>query len=172
VRRLIVAFAVLAFVAVSFSVEASTIAVVNLGKVMTESKAGKAAKEQINTLISAKKEVINRKIEKVKKLAAKLSKKDLSKSEKEKLTKQYQQAIRDLEKYKSDAADEIRQKEQQLTTKIINGIIQVIKKYAIAHKIDAVFEIGQGINTIYWNDNIDITKKILKLYDKEYSGKK
>ncbi len=154
------------------SAQASTIAVVNLGKIMSESKAGKAAKAEIDTLISAKKMVINRKISQIKKLAQKLSKKNLSKKEKEKLTSEYQAKIQDLEKYKSEAADEIRQKEQKLSAKIINAIINVIKNYAIAHKIDAVFEIGQGINTIYWNDKIDITNKILDLYNKEYSAKK
>ena len=168
-KRLITAIIAMTFVLVSASSFASTIAVINLGKVMSESKAGKAAKAEINSLISAKKMVINRKMEQIKKLAKQLSKKNLSKKEKSKLVAEYQAKIRDLEKYKSEAADEIRQKEQKLSAKIINAIIKVIKNYAIAHKIDAVFEIGQGINTIYWNDKIDITNKILKIFDKEYS---
>ncbi len=151
---------------------ASTIAVVNLGKIMSNCKAGKNAKAQIDSLISAKKIVINRKIDKIKKIAKILQNKKLSKAEKNKETTLYEKAIRDLQQYKADAANEIRQKENTLSNKIINGIIKVIKQYAISHKIDAVFETGRGINVIYWNDKLDITKKITQLYDKQYSSGK
>ncbi len=171
-KKIFVILFVVVFSMPSIEAFSSTIAVVNLGKVMTNCKAGKEAKAQIDSLIAAKKVIINRKIEEIKKIAKVLQKKNLSKSQKQKETTLYESKIRDLQQYKADAASEIRAKENTLSGKIINDIIKIIKHYAIAHKIDAVLETGRGINVVYWNDKLDITKAITSLYDKQYSSKK
>ena len=150
----------------------STIAVVNLGKIMTNCKAGQDAKAKIDSLIAAKKIIMNRKVSEIQKLAKQLQNKKLSKAEKEKETAVYQDKIKELQRYKGDAADEVRNKEMMLSNKIINDVIKIIKKYALLHKLDAVLEVGRGISVVYWNDKLDITNNIIKIYDKQYSSKK
>ncbi len=171
-KKVFVILFVVMFSMVSLKAFSSTIAVVDLGKVMSNCKAGKAAKAQIDSLIAAKKVVINRKVDSIKKIAKKLQNKKLSSAQKKKETDIYEKAIRDLQQYKAEAAQEIREKENNISNKIINDLVKIIKKYAIAHKIDAVLETGRGINVIYWNDKLDITKKITQIYDKQYSSKK
>lgn len=148
----------------------STIAVVDLQKAMTDCKAGKNAKAKINSVIEAKKVVIDRKVNSIKKLANELKNSKLSAKAKEEKTALYKDKIKELERYKNDAADEIRVKEREISSTIINDLIQIIKRYSIAHKIDVVFEVHQGV--IYWNDKLDITKNIIDMYDKEYISKK
>ncbi len=160
------------FILTSFSgfAFAKTIAVVDLEKAMHECKAGKHAKAEIEKLIEAKKVVIDRKVEQLKKLANQLQNSKLSKAIKDKKAALYQDRAKEIERYKSDAADEVRTKEKVLSTKVINDLIGVIKQYAISHKIDVVFETHQGL--IYWNDALDITKDIIKKYDAKYSKSK
>ncbi len=148
----------------------STIAVVDLQKAMTDCKAGKNAKAKISSVIEAKRVVIDRKVSSIKKLADELKSGKLSAEAKEEKTALYKDKIKELERYKNDAADEIREKEREISSTIINALIQIIKRYSIAHKIDAVFEVHQGV--IYWNDKLDITQNVINMYNKEYISKK
>ncbi len=165
-RMLVVFLSVILLGAFSVSAAAKNIAVVDLEKAMHNCKAGQHAKSEIEKLIEAKKVVIERKVSQIKKLAKQLQNSKLSKSAKANKANVYQEKTKELERYKNDAADEVRTKERELSTKIINDLIGVVKKYAIAHKIDAVFEVHQGL--VYWNDALDITKNIVKMYDAQY----
>ena len=160
------------FVLASFSgyAYAKTIAVVDLQKAMHDCKAGKHAKSEIEKLIEAKKVVIDRKVNKLKKFAQDLQSSKLSKAAKDKKAASYQDMAKEIERYKGDAADEVRTKERELSTKIISDLVEIIKHYAVAHKIDTVFEVHQGL--VYWNDSLDITKDIIKKYDAKYSKSK
>ncbi len=141
---------------------ATKIAFVNLKKVMQESNMGVQAKEQLKTLIDAKKLVIQRKESNLKNLMKKLNNKKISKAEKDKLRQQYSKDMADLQQYQAQASEEVRQKEISVTNKILTKAIGIIKDYAKKHGIDAVLETSQG-NVIYWNDKMDITKTIVKL---------
>ncbi len=154
--------ALLGIIILSSNAFATKIAFVNLKKVMQESNMGKQAKEQLKTLIEAKKMVIKRKESTLRSLIKKLNNKKLSKAEKNKLQKQYSKDMADLQQYQSQASEEIRQKEIEETNKILTKAINIIKDYAKKHGIDAVFETSQG-NVVYWNDNMDITDTIIKL---------
>ncbi len=154
--------ALLGIIILSSNAFATKIAFVNLKKVMQESNMGKQAKEQLKTLIEAKKMVIKRKENNLRSLIKKLNNKKLSKTEKDKLQKQYSKDMADLQQYQAQASEEVRQKEIDVTNKILTKAINIIKDYAKKHGIDAVFETSQG-NVIYWNDNMDITDTIIKL---------
>ena len=150
---------------------AAKIAFVNLKKVMQESNIGKQAKEQLKTLIEAKKMVIKRKENALKSILEKLKNKKLSKTEKDKLQRQYSKSMADLQQYQAQASEEVRQKEMEATNKILTKAIKIIKDYAQKHGIDAVFETSQG-NVIYWNDSMDITNTIIKLMNSNDTNKK
>jgi outer membrane protein len=169
-RLFVLVLSILLLSSFSTAAFAKSIAVVDLEKAMHDSKAGKHAKSEIQKLIEAKKVVIDRKVESLKKLANALQNSKLSKTAKDKKTAVYQDKAKELERYKNDAADEVRTKERELSTKVINDLINVIKKYAVSHKIDLVFEVHQGL--IYWNDVLDITKDIIKKYDAQYAKSK
>ncbi len=151
---------------------ASNIATVDLNRVMQDSNAGKSAKASIERLVEAKKVVINRKIKEISKLSDMLKSGKLSAKERDRQRDLYQEKVKALQRYKTDAADEVRAKEREMSNNIISSVVDIIKKYAKAHKIDAVMEIHNG-GLIYWNDANDITKKIVSIYNKEYakSGK-
>ncbi len=153
--------ALLGLIVLSSNAFAAKIAFVNLKKVMQESNMGNQAKEQLKTLIEAKKMVIQRKENNLRNLMQKLNNKKISKAEKDKLRQQYSKAMADLQQYQAQASQEVRQKEIDITNKILTKAIGIIKDYAKKHGIDAVFETSQG-NVIYWNNKMDITKIVIK----------
>ncbi len=150
--------------AMAIQAKASNVAFVNLSKILQESKAGKQAKSKIQSLIEAKKLVIKRKSDALQKIIKKLNAKNISKSEKDKLRKEYEEKYRDLQMYQAKATEEVRNKEVEETNKVLKLAIDTIKKYAKEHNLDGVFEISQG-NVIYWKDSLNITKTIIKLMD-------
>ncbi|WP_025270501.1 OmpH family outer membrane protein [Hippea sp. KM1] len=151
--------------------EAGNIAFVNLRIILQDSKAGKAAKSEVETLIEAKKMVIENKTKQLKAILKKLKNNKLSKAEKDKLKKEYETKLNDLQQYQAKASQEVRKKEIEQTNKVLNLAITTIKNYAQKHHIDGVFELSQG-NVIYWNDAMDITKTIIKLMDEKKNSKK
>ncbi|AEA34250.1 OmpH family outer membrane protein [Hippea maritima] len=151
--------------------QASNIAFVNLRLILQESKSGKQAKSEVEAIIQAKKMVIEKKANDLKAILKKLKNKKLSKTEKEKLQKEYETKLNDLQQYQSKASQEVRKKEVEQTNKVLSLAIGTIKNYAKKHHIDGVFELSQG-NVIYWNDALDITKTIIKLMDSSKNTKK
>ena len=168
---LTVAIVLLGLMLIPMSSKASKIAFVNLKKVLQESNMGKLAKQQIKSLIEAKKIVIRKKEQKVKEIIKKLNNKKLSKREKEKLQKEYSKAMADLQQYQAQASEEIRQKEIEETNKILSKAVSLIKNYAKKHGIDGVFETSQG-GVVYWNDKMDITNEIIKEINSKPKNKK
>ncbi|WP_022670656.1 OmpH family outer membrane protein [Hippea alviniae] len=165
-KRVAILTVVVCITAILFSMQAkaSNIAFVNLRQILQESQAGKKAKSQIQALIEAKKTVIKRKSDALQKLLKKLNAKNISKAEKDKLKKEYEEKYRDLQMYQAKAAEEVRNKEVEETNKVLKLAINTIKKYAEKHNLDGVFEVSQG-NVIYWKDSLNITKTIIKLMD-------
>ncbi len=173
-RRSLMVFIVGAFllISTSYTAKAEKIVVVNLRKVMQESNAGKSAKQQIQTLIEAKKIVIKKKEDKVKAIINKLNNKKITKKEKDKLQKEYQSAMSDLQQYQAQASQEIRKKEIEETNKILKKAVDLVKNYAKKHNIDVVLETSQG-SVVYWKDKLDITDIIIKMMNaKNKSTKK
>jgi len=170
-KRSILIFAGLLIVSLfSLNVYASNIAFVNLGKAIQTCKAGLDAKSYIQRMANVKKAVIDKKANAAKEIYKQIKSGKLNAKDKKSKEELYQIKLKDLERYRSDAVAEIQAKEKDLTSNIIEGLVQTVKIIAKKRNLDAVFETNQGV--IYWNNAKDITKDVVAAYDKEYAKSK
>ncbi len=170
-KRSILIFAGLLIVSLfTLNVYASSIAFVSLGKALQTCKAGSDAKSSIQRMVNVKKAVIDKKANAIKEIYKQIKSGKMSANDKESKNELYQIKLKDLKRYRSDAAAEIQTKEQDLTRNIIEGLVQTVKIIAKKRNLDAVFETNQSV--VYWNDAKDITKDVVDAYNKVYEKSK
>lgn len=162
--------ALITFLAFSSNAFALKVAVVDLNKALQNCQAGIDAKSMLQKIIDAKKTVIDNKQKELNDLAQKIQNPSTTKKEKQQLEVEYQTKLRDLERYKADATDDVVSKEREYTQNIINGLVETVKNISQKDGIDLVFEIHQGL--VYWNDALDITPQVIKEYNKIYEQSK
>ncbi len=146
---------------------------VDLQRALNESTAGKQAKEKFTAEVKRAESEILRKKEEVERLGASLEKqsamlKDEARIEKE---KQFIQLQKEYERKVKDAKDELQIKDAELTKGILEDLVTLIKKYGKENKYTIIFEKSETV-LLYATESIDITDKILALYDSQSSAKK
>ena len=146
------------------------VAVVDLNKALQDCQAGIDAKSMLQKIIEAKKMVIDSKQQELNTLSQKIQNPSTPKKDKQQLEIEYQTKLRDLERYKAYATDDVVSKEREYTQNIINGLVETIKNISQKESIDLVFEVHQGL--VYWNDALDITPQVIKVYNKIYEQSK
>ncbi len=146
---------------------------VDLQKALNESTAGKQAKEKFTQEVKKAESEILRKKEEIEKLGATLEKqgsmlKDEAKAEKEKeflqMQKEYERKVKDLK-------DELQIKDAQFTRGILEDLVDIIKKYGKENKYTIIFEKSETV-LLYTSDGLDLTEKIISLYDSQPHAKK
>jgi outer membrane protein len=155
------------------SAEEYKIGFVDLQRALNESSTGKQAKEKFTAEVKKVEADIMRKKEEVEKLGASLEKqssmlKDEARAEKE---KQFIQMQKEYERKVKDAKDDLQIKDAQLTKGILEDLVTIIKKYGKENKYTIIFEKSETV-LLYAADSIDLTDKILSLYDSQSSAKK
>lgn len=144
------------------------IGLVNIQKIMMESRAGKEAKASFEREIESKRSVLSAKEkstraieEDLKATGAKL-KADARKAKEEKLAEE----IKELRRMNQDMQDELKKKDTELTSKILKEIMEITRKVSEERGYSMVMQIGPQI--VYAAKANDITDEVLKRYD---SGK-
>jgi outer membrane protein len=155
------------------SAEEYKIGFVDLQRALNESSTGKQAKEKFTAEVKKVEADIMRKKEEVEKLGASLEKqssmlKDEARAEKE---KQFIQMQKEYERKVKDAKDDLQIKDAQLTKGILEDLVTIIKKYGKENKYTIIFEKSETV-LLYAAESIDLTDKILSLYDSQSSAKK
>jgi outer membrane protein len=155
------------------SAEEYKIGFVDLQRALNESSTGKQAKEKFTAEVKKVEADIMRKKEEVEKLGASLEKqssmlKDEARAEKE---KQFIQMQKEYERKVKDAKDDLQIKDAQLTKGILEDLVTIIKKYGKENKYTIIFEKSETV-LLYAAESIDLTDKILALYDSQSSAKK
>ena len=87
---------------------------------------------------------------------------------------EYQRQMKELNRFIKDAQDDLHAEYQELLEPIRKALDDIINSYGKEHHLDLILDIRQpGI--VYASDRIDITDKILAIYNKMYkqrAGKK
>ncbi|RLA99964.1 MAG: hypothetical protein DRG37_03610 [Deltaproteobacteria bacterium] len=145
-------------------------------RIVNESLAGKAAIKKLESLKAAKQAEIDKREKALTRLREKLSATSLAMSDEAKAKQQaeYQRQMKDLNRFIKDAQDDLHAKYQELLEPIRKDLDDIINSYGKEHHLDLILDIRQtGI--VYASDRIDITDKILAIYNKMYkqrAGKK
>jgi outer membrane protein len=162
---LVTAIAVLFYCATAFAQAGGKVGVVNIQKVLIESKSGKEAKATFQKEVDAKqaalasREKTARSMEDDLKASGAKLKADARKAKEDRLADE----IKELRRMKQDMEDELRKRDNELTSKILRDVLDIVKKVGDERGYSLVMQLSPQI--VYANKSDDITDEVLKRYD-------
>ncbi|MCX7635038.1 MAG: OmpH family outer membrane protein [Syntrophales bacterium] len=142
------------------------IGVVDMQRIIKDSKAAKAAREAFEKELEARRVQIEAKEKEVRNLEAEISRLDPSTSLEVRRQKadKLKQETRELNNLRQDTEEELKRKDVEMTQKIIGDIMTVVRNFARSERFTAIFERSVIMAA---DEAVDITDRILKIYDQK-----
>lgn len=139
---------------------------VDLQKALNLSEAGKAAKEKIQKKVKEHEGAIDSRQKELKKLKDELEKQALLLSDEARGAKErdYQQKLKEFQRYTKDIQDELQQKDADYTRQILEELFKVIKGIGEKEGYTMIFEQSES-SLLFADDKIDLTDRVIKAYD-------
>ena len=140
------------------------IGLIDTQKIMRESMAAKRARAEFLKDREAKRAILQDKQQKARKMEEELKKEARKmtpaarKEKAEKLTRE----VKELRRLRTDLEEELKKKDAELTRQLLKEIREVVEAYRKKQRITIILEKRSVVAS---DDNIDITDKIIKLYD-------
>ena len=173
-RRMMLIFAVAGFSLVLFAGTglAATmfkVAVVDLQGALNSTSEGLAAKETLKKKHLAKQEQVDKMKAELDSMEEKIKSPVLSEEAQTELKDKYRRNKAQLIEYVTLAKEEEERENQQLSTRILEGLVKIAREIAQAEKFTIVFE-KSGSGVVYFEENMDITDGVVKLYNERYQA--
>lgn len=146
------------------------IGVIDVKKVINNSKYGQEVMNQLQLKYNELSEKIQKKAKELQELKNEIEKKSSlwSQEVKEKKQLEYQKKLRELKGMQEDAQYEMKEYEKKMLDPVFKELEKVIKEFVQKEKYDLILEKNQpGI--YYVSPEIDLTSKIIELFDKHYT---
>lgn len=153
-----------------FAQNTCRIGVIDIKKVINESKYGQEVMNQLQQKYNELSAKIQEKAKEVQALKDEIEKKSSLWSEdvKEKKQSEYQKMLRELKSMQEDAQYEMKEYEKKMLDPVFKELEKVIDDFVKIEKYDLILEKNQpGIYHV--SSEIDITQKIIELFDKHYA---
>lgn len=168
-KVLVLALSLLLLGAFSASAAETKIGFVDLQKALNLSAEGQAAKAKISAKVKDYEKVINKKQEELKTLKADLEKQAvvLSPDARDAKERDYQQKLKDFQRYTKDVQDELKQQDSDHTNRIIEKLVNLVKEIGKREGYDLIVEANSG-GVIYGADKVDLTDTLLKEFDAQF----
>ena len=146
------------------------VGVVNIQKVITSIGEGKSVMKTLEKSFKAKQKEIKAEEEAIKKLQQDYQKQSSLLSEKAKAKKENEirQKIAQLQQKTMEYQKNIQSQEQQLKKPILEKLKPVIDQVSKQEKVAMTFEISSS-PVVYAQEQVDITDKVIKTYDKKHN---
>jgi outer membrane protein len=140
------------------------IGVIDLAKIMRESEAAKAAKDELLSDVEAKREVLKEKETEARKMEEELKAKEsvLSEEAKEKKKEEFLESVKQLKSLRDDMEDELKKKEARLLGKIGNEVKDIAEEIRKQRDLAIVIERNA---VVIQGDAVDITDPVIEKYD-------
>jgi outer membrane protein len=140
------------------------VGVIDIQKIMRESNAAKNARAVFLKDVEAKRGVFNAKQKEVQDLQEEIKNKgkDMSDSLRKEKTEKLSRDVKELERLKTDLEEELKKKDTELTQKLLKEISDVVQEYRKKEKYSIIYE---KQTLVAYDEAMDITDKIIKLYD-------
>jgi len=167
-KRIMILLAVFALIlgGVNYAAAEVKVGYIDLQKVLNESSSGKVAKEKIakkvkeyEVQIGAQQKELQAAKEELEKQALLLS--DEARSQKE---RDYQQKLKELQRFTKDIREELRMKDNDFTRKILDEIVKIVGKIGEEKGYTVIFEKNES-SLIYASEQIDLTDQVIKNYN-------
>ncbi len=139
---------------------------VDMRKVLTESKAGKRVKDDIEKTVKLRQESLGREEQQLKNLQQSFEKDKLLLSDAQKQTKQkeFEEKVKAYQQSTAEAERELQQKQSEYTRKAVPEIRAIIRDLAKEEKLALVFEKNE-MPVLYAADGPDLTAKVIQRLD-------
>jgi len=141
------------------------VGVINIQKIMTESKAGKEAKAIFEKEVEAKRATLlareksARAIEDDLKANGAKMKADARKVKEEKLAGE----IKELRRMEQDMKEDLKKRDNELTSGLLKDILEVTRKVGDDRGYSMILQAGPQI--VYLDNTVDVTDEVLKRYN-------
>ena len=148
------------------------IGVVDLQKAMELSEEGQKAKAVFQKKVERVQSDLKAKQDELAMLKEEIDRQSLLLSEEARIEKQssYQIGLKDFKRLYEDAQEELRREDAKLSEKILKELQTIIEDFGEKQKYDLILEKTQS-GLMHRNSNLDITSKIILLYDDSKKGK-
>ena len=146
------------------------IGVIDVKKVINNSKYGQEVMNQLQLKYNELSAKIQKKAKELQELKNEIEKKSSlwSQEVKEKKQLEYQKKLRELKGMQEDAQYEMKEYEKKMLDPVFKELEKVIREFVQKEKYDLILEKNQpGI--YYVSPEIDLTSKIIELFDKHYT---
>ena len=140
------------------------IGVIDTQKILRDSRAAQNARAVFLKDVEAKRNIFNAKQKEVQTLqeVIKNKGKDMAASVRKEKTEKLSREIKELDRLKSDMEEELKIKDNELTQKLVKEIRDIVIEYRKKEKYSIIHE---KQTLVSYDEAIDITDKIIKLYD-------
>jgi outer membrane protein len=148
------------------------IGVVDLQKAMELSEAGQKAKAVFQKKVDRVQSDLKAKQDELALLKEEIDRQSVLLSDEARMEKQsaYQTGLKDFKRLYEDAQEELRMEDAKLSEKILKDLQAVIEEYGEKEKYDLIMEKNQS-GLLHRDSSLDITNKIILLYDDSKKGK-
>lgn len=155
----------------SSAFSATKVGIVNIQKIISEIKEGKAVDKTLKKSYDSKKKALGVEEDKVRKMQEQLQKQNkvLSDSAKAKKFGEIQKMVGEVRNMQKKFQEEIQKQEAQLKKPILEKLKKIIDKISKDEKVDMTFEISSS-PIVYAADKVELNDKVIKAYDKEHSN--
>lgn len=146
---------------------------VDLRLALNESEAGKKAKTELESMIKIKQAAIDEKGKTIDKLKGDLEKQASVLSEEARKSKEeeIERHIREYQRLVQDSQTEVKKKETELTGAILKELREIIDKIGKEENYTLILENVEGL-ILYSKKDIDLTEKVIKVYNETKAKKK
>ena len=176
-KKYVAAFVVVLLVSLIYSapsysadkVDAVKIGIVDIQRVVLDSKVGKDARGQFQNEMIAKKKALTEKEDVLKKLRSEIDKAGISDAEKKEKEEKFQKEAREMRRLRDETEAGLRDMDKAMTGKLIGEIREVISKLGEEGKYTIILE--KDASVLYMPNTIDLTAKVIENYDKQKAKK-
>ncbi len=153
----------------TFSAQEDRIAFIDLQRVIHDSKAGKKAKASFQKEFEKKRTIIEQKMAQLEKLKQEFVKNSalMNPEARKKKADLIEKKEKELQRTREDFREELREKDLELTQKILKEIDGILQQIGEKDGYALIFERTEA-GIVYGSPAVDITEKVIKEYDKKY----
>ena len=138
------------------------IGVIDIQKIIRDSKAGKEARAKFAKEIDSRKKILSAKEEKVKAMSKELKRNigELTPARRREKQEEMAEEVKELRRLKADLEEEIKKKEAEITSMLIRDIIDEVRRLGRNDKYTLILDRKQGV--VYFKDAIDCSPLIIE----------
>ncbi len=165
-KRFIVALLAASLLATPALAADVKIGYVDLQKALNTSEAGKAAKDRITKKVKEYEGTIDSRQKELKKLKDDLEKQGMLLSEEARGAKErdYQQKVKEFQRFTKDIQEELQQKDADFTKQILEELFKVIKEVGEKEGYTLILEQSES-SILYADEKVNLTDKVIKSFD-------